>query len=92
MEEKIETIALLCCLHFDVRPEEFFSKSHTRMSAYARVAFTILMRKYTNKTVVDIGRIVNRTHATLITGASSIQHIISSDIEIIESKYKRLAA
>lgn len=92
MEERIETIILLCCLHFDVQPEEFFSKSHTRKSAYARAAAVTILRKHTPKTVKEIGRLMNRTHATVISGSKAIGHIISREIDFIEEKFKRTAA
>lgn len=91
MEERIETIILLCCLHFDVQPQEFFSKSHTRKSAYARTSAVILMRYYTTKTVKEIAQLVKRSHPTVITNATTMSHLISKEIDLIENKFKRLA-
>ena len=90
MNERIETIILISCLHFDCHPDEFFSKSRTRKSPYARSAAAILIRKHTTLTVTEIAKLMNRTHMTIWSGINRVCVLIDDELNVLLEKYARL--
>ena len=91
MEERIETIVILSCLYFNSTPQEFFSATKDRRHAYARAAAATLIRRFTTLTVKEIGLRMGRTHATVLTWTNSMSHMLATEIESIENKFKRVA-
>jgi len=86
MKDKIETIILISCLHFDCKPDQFFSPSRERKATYARTAAAVLIRKHTTMTLNEIGRLFNRSRENIWACVNRVSQIIDEDVELIESK------
>jgi len=86
MKDKIETIILISCLHFDCKPDQFFSKSRERKATYARTAAAVMIRKYTTMTQNEIGKLFNLSRENIWTYVNRVSQIIYEDVELIESK------
>lgn len=69
----IEGIIRSVCQAFGLSAEQLLSKSHKQEYVTARNAVFYLARKHTELTLKEIGRRLNRTHATVIKGISTLE-------------------
>lgn len=62
-----------------VSADQMLSRSHKQQYVMARNAVFYLARKHTELTLKEIGRRMNRTHATVIKGISSLEREIARE-------------
>jgi len=60
-----------------VNKEEIMSKKRDRKLVEARQMFCLLARRHTNESSVEIGKIINRDHATVLYSVSTMDSLIS---------------
>tara|TARA_Y100000593_G_scaffold32601_1_gene64282 strand:- start:723 stop:1124 length:402 start_codon:yes stop_codon:yes gene_type:complete len=60
-----------------VSKEEIMSKKRDRKLVEARQMFCLLARKHTNESSVDIGKAINRDHATVLYSISTMDSLIN---------------
>ena len=75
----IEGIIRSVCQAFGLSVEQLSSKSHKQEYVVARNAVFYLARKHTELTLKEIGRRLNRTHATVIKGISTLEREIARE-------------
>lgn len=75
----IEGIIRSVCQAFGLSAEQLLSKSHKQEYVTARNAVFYLARKHTELTLKEIGRRLNRTHATVIKGISTLEREIARE-------------
>jgi chromosomal replication initiator protein len=75
----LETIKKVICLYFKVDPAMLQSKSRKKIYAYPRNIFVYLCRNFTDATLEDIGKAVNRNHSTIIYSSEVIEKKIKID-------------
>ena len=72
--------------YFKIQLEDLQSSRRLRSLVDARSVFYYLMRKYTNKSLADIGGMFNRNHATVINGLNYVNDMLfCNDPKITES-------
>lgn len=60
-----------------VSKEEMMSKKRDRRLVEARQMFCLLARRHTNESSVEIGKTINRDHATVLYSVSTMDSLIS---------------
>jgi chromosomal replication initiation ATPase DnaA len=60
-----------------VSKEEIMSKKRDRKLVEARQMFCLLARRHTHESSVEIGKIINRDHATVLYSVSTMDSLIS---------------
>jgi chromosomal replication initiator protein len=75
----IDTIKKVICQYFKVDPVMLPSKSRKKIYSYPRNIYVYLCRNYTNATLEDIGKSINRNHSTIIYSSEVIERKIKSD-------------
>lgn len=71
-------VMLFCaCTATGVTPEQVQGKSRKRPIPWARHIYSRLAREYTDKRLVDIGRKINRHHATVIAGTNKAYDLLT---------------
>ena len=60
-----------------VSKEEIMSKKRDRKLVEARQMFCLLARRHTNESSVEIGKIINRDHATVLYSVASMDSLLS---------------
>jgi chromosomal replication initiator protein len=84
-EEKstsIEDIKKLVCQYFKVDPLMLLSKSRKKIHSYPRSIYVYLCRHYTDATLEDIGRSINRNHSTVLYASEVIEHKMKVDNQV----------
>ena len=90
------TIAELVSGQFRVSLEDLRSRSRKRAVAFPRQVAMYLARKYTEESLVDIGKTFNRDHSTVLHAIKSVSSqvlrdaSISAQVEILAGKVKQL--
>jgi len=93
----IEGIKKVICKYFKVDPMMFQSKSRKKIYSYPRNIYVYLCRNYTNATLEDIGKSINRNHSTIIYSSEVIERNIKLDnriknqVNFLKEKIKDLA-
>lgn len=70
----------------DIVGFDICTNRHNRNEAYARFIYYKLARELTTKTFSNIGKIVNRDHATVLYGIKTFDILLSQD-SFIEKTY-----
>jgi chromosomal replication initiator protein len=78
----IDGIKKVVCQYFKVDPTLLASKSRKKIYSYPRNIFVYLCKNYTNTTLEDIGRSINRNHSTVIYSSEVIERRIKFDNRI----------
>ena len=78
----IENIKKLVCQYFKVDPLVLVSKSRKKIHSYPRNVYVYLCRHYTDATLEDIGRSINRNHSTVLYASEVIEHKIKLDNKV----------
>jgi chromosomal replication initiator protein len=90
------TIAELVSGQFKVSLEDLRSRSRKRAIAFPRQVAMYLARKYTEESLVDIGRAFNRDHSTVLHAIKAVSTqvmrdtAVSAQVDILASKVKQL--
>jgi chromosomal replication initiator protein len=75
----LDGIKKVICHYFKVDPEMLQSKSRKKIYAYPRNLFVYLCRNFTDATLEDIGKSINRNHSTIIYSSEIIEKKIKTD-------------
>jgi chromosomal replication initiator protein len=75
----IEGIKKIICQYFKVDPAALQSKSRKMIYSYPRNMYVYLCRNYSNATLEEIGRSVNRNHSTIVYSSEVIERKIRLD-------------
>lgn len=75
----IERIKEMVCKHYKISVEEIVSRSRKQNVVRPRHVAIFLSRKYTNRTLQEIGKSFNRYHATALRSISTIERGIKAD-------------
>jgi len=59
--------------HFKVTPQQLQSKSRSKIVSYPRQIAYYFCRKYTERTLADIGRSFNRNHSSVLRALSNLE-------------------
>jgi chromosomal replication initiator protein len=70
------------CRYFKIEPEVLRSKSRKKIHSYPRSVYVYLCRHYTDATLEDIGKSINRNHSTILYASEVIAHKINVDSKI----------
>lgn len=90
------TIAELVSGQFKVSLEDLRSRSRKRAVAFPRQVAMYLARKYTEESLLDIGRTFNRDHSTVLHAIKAVSTqllrdtSVSAQVEILANKVKQL--
>ena len=86
----------LVCQYFKIDPLMLRSKSRKRIHTYPRNIYVYLCRRYTDTTVEEIGKSIDRNHSTVLYSSEIIEHKMSSDgkvknqVDFLEGKLKSM--
>ena len=75
----LEGIKRVVCHYFKVDPAMLQSKSRKKIHTYPRNLFVYLCRNYTDATLEDIGKSINRNHSTIIYSSEIIEKKVKID-------------
>jgi chromosomal replication initiator protein len=75
----LDGIKKVICHYFKVDPEMLESKSRKKIHAYPRNLFVYLCRNFTDATLEDIGKSINRNHSTIIYSSEAIEKKVKID-------------
>ena len=75
----LEGIKRVICHYFKVDPAMLQSKSRKKIHAYPRNLFIYLCRNFTDATLEDIGKSINRNHSTIIYSSEIIEKKVRTD-------------
>jgi len=78
----LEDIMKLICRYYKIDPNELRSKSRKKIYSIARNIYIYLARKYTNKSLTEIAKSINRTHSTAIYAFEKIRGKLKNDAVI----------
>ena len=78
----LEDIMKLICRYYKLDPDTLRSKSRKKIHSIARNIYIYLARKYTNKSLTEIAKTINRTHSTVIYAIETIKNKIKKDMRI----------
>lgn len=88
-EYDIDNILGIVCQEFTVSISDIIGRSRDRVIAAPRQVAMHLIRKYTNKKLVDIGNIFGRDHATIIYGIQVVNDLCDTD-KLFASQVERI--
>lgn len=96
-EEKptAERIEKIVCKYFKLEPQVLRSKSRKKIHALPRNIYVFFCRKYTELTLEEIGKTINRNHSTALYAVEVVAHKMKCDsklklqIEFLEEKIKK---
>jgi chromosomal replication initiator protein len=75
----LDGIKKVICHYFKVDPEMLQSKSRKKIYAYPRNLFVYLCRNFTDATLEDIGKSINRNHSTIIYSSEIVEKKMKAD-------------
>jgi len=75
----MEDISKLVCRYFRIEPQVLKSKSRKKIHSYPRNIYVYLCRQYTDATLEDIGKSIDRNHSTVLYAAEVVEHKIKVD-------------
>jgi chromosomal replication initiator protein len=75
-ENRITTghIKKLVCTYYKVSEEMLESKSRKKIHSHPRNIYAYLCRRYTDETLGNIARSINRSHSTVLYAAELVEH------------------
>ena len=77
-----EDIKKVVCQYFKIDPVMLGSKSRKKIHSFPRNIYVYLCRHYTDATVEDIGKSINRNYSTVLYSSEVIEHKIKSDNKV----------
>jgi len=84
-EEKIISLGEIMdivCKHYRIDPDNLRSRSRKKIYTNARNIYVYLARKYTDKSITEIGKSINRAHSTVTYGLEKVKQGIKQNSEI----------
>jgi chromosomal replication initiator protein len=75
----LDEIKLLLSKYFKIDPLMLESKSRKKIHALPRSIFVYLSRRFTDATLQDIGKAINRNHSTVLYASEMIAHKMKID-------------
>jgi chromosomal replication initiator protein len=78
----VESIKKVICRYFKVEPMMLRSKSRKKIHSYPRNVYAYLCRRYTEATLEDIGRSIDRNHSTVLYSTEVIERKLKIDNRI----------
>jgi chromosomal replication initiator protein len=78
----LEAIQKLVCQYFKVDFQMLQSKSRKKIHADPRKIYVYLCRHYTDETLEEIGRSINRIHSTVLYASEVIEHKMNVDRKV----------
>ena len=78
----MENAKKLVCQYFKVDPLILKSKSRKKIHAYPRNIYVYLCRHYTDTTVEEIGKTINRSHSTVVYAYETIEKKMKIDNKV----------
>jgi chromosomal replication initiator protein len=72
-EVSVSDVQQFISLHFKISLDQLKSKSRTRTVNYPRQVAYYFCRRYTDRTLADIGKFFNRNHSSVIRGLSQFE-------------------
>ena len=75
----IEDIIELVCRYFRIEPQVLKSKSRKKIHSYPRNIYVYLCRHYTDATLEDIGKSIDRNHSTVLYASEVVEHRMKVD-------------
>ena len=67
------------CLETNISKNDILSTNHQRSIVEARQVFCYLAKKNTEYSLTDIGRFINRNHATVIYSIRTVDNLLETD-------------
>jgi chromosomal replication initiator protein len=78
----MEDIERLVCRYFKIDTALLRSKSRKKIHSYPRSIYVYLCRHYTDATLEDIGKSIQRNHSTVLYASEVIEHKIKVDSKV----------
>ncbi|MFZ7113617.1 MAG: chromosomal replication initiator protein DnaA [Desulfatiglandales bacterium] len=78
----MENAKNLVCQYFKIDPLILKSKSRKKIHAYPRNIYVYLCRRYTDTTVEEIGKTINRSHSTVVYAYETIEKKMKMDSKV----------
>jgi chromosomal replication initiator protein len=69
----------LVCRYYRVAPEMVRSLSRKKVYAYPRNVYAYLCRHYSDDTLAEIGKTINRSHSTVLYSVEQVAHRMKTD-------------
>jgi chromosomal replication initiator protein len=69
----------LVCKYYRVEPEMVRSLSRKKVYAYPRNIYAYLCRHYSDETLAEIGKTINRSHSTVLYSVEQVAHRMKTD-------------
>ena len=69
----LEDIKNLICEYFKIEPRMLKGRSRKKIHCYPRKVYVYLCRKFTNETLENIGKSINRNHSTVLYASEIIE-------------------
>jgi chromosomal replication initiator protein len=73
------TIIDMVCRYYRVEPEKISSPSRKKVYAYPRNIYAYLCRHYSDETLAEIGKTINRSHSTVLYSVEQVAHRMKTD-------------
>jgi len=77
--KSLEDIMSLLCRYFNLDADTLASRSRKKVHAYPRNLYAYLSRRFTDATLDEIGKSINRNHSTVLYAAEVIAGKIKTD-------------
>ncbi len=78
----METAKKLVCQYFKIDPLLLKSKSRKKIHSFPRNVYIYLCRNYTDMTVEEIGKTINRSHSTVVYAYETIEKKMKTDQKV----------
>ncbi len=75
----MEDINNLVCRYFRIEPQLLKSKSRKKIHSYPRNIYVYLCRHFTDATLEDIGKSIDRNHSTVLYASEVVEHKMKVD-------------
>lgn len=89
MDKNIEDVIYQCCKMNDISQNEFYSKSRLRKIVDARTMAFYFLRNVLDYKYMELGRIFDKNHATIIHAVKKHDNMMEWDIRY-KDKYQTL--
>jgi chromosomal replication initiator protein len=82
-----EDIKMLVCKYYKVEPDMLRSKSRKKVYAHPRNMYTYLCRRYTDETLENIAKTINRSHSSVLYASELVEHKMKTDDKMRHQRY-----
>ena len=95
-ELSLEIIMKIVCEYFKINQKKLSISSREESLSYARKIYAFLCEKYTTKTLVKIGKSINRSHSTIINMLDALElrkrfdEKVNNDLKILTEQIESL--